>query len=73
MQGDPLIPSQEDSPKPIASFEAIIPTIKSAILFGADGAQVKLEIPGTDMEEALKLARDGQNKVLRVVVFAAAS
>lgn len=55
--------------EPIATFECHIPVIKSAILFGSDGATVKLEIPATDTEEALKLARDGQHKILRVVVF----
>lgn len=53
----------------IATFEAYIPTIKSALLFGSDGCQVKLEISGTDMEAALALARDGQNKILRISVF----
>lgn len=57
----------------IASFEAYIPTIKSAILFGSDGAQLKLEIPGSDLDEALKLAKHGQNKILRVVIFEASS
>lgn len=56
-------------PIPIANFEAYIPPIKSAMLFGSDGAQVKLEIPGTDLKEALKLAEHGQGKVLRVVVL----
>jgi hypothetical protein len=65
------VAAKKGDPKPIATFEAYIPTIKSAILFGHDGAQVKLEIPGTDLEEALKLARDGQNKILQVVVFEA--
>lgn len=53
----------------IATFEAYIEPIKSAILFGADGAQVKIAIPGTDLDAALALARNAQNKILRIVVF----
>lgn len=63
--------SKKGDPKPIAAFEAHIPTIKSAMLFGSDGCTVKLEIPGTDIKEALKLAEHGQHKILQVVVFAA--
>lgn len=55
----------------IATFEAYIPVIKSAILIGHDGAQVKLEIPGTHLDAALSLAAKGQNKVLQVSVFEA--
>lgn len=36
---------------------------------GSDGATVKLDIPGTDLGEACKLAKDGQHKMLHVVVF----
>jgi hypothetical protein len=63
--------SEPDQTKLIAEFECYIPQIKSAMLFGADGAQVKLEIPGTDIAEALKLAAYGQNQVLRVQVYSA--
>lgn len=55
----------------IATFEAYIPVIKSAILFGSDGAQLKLEIPGTDLAAALELAKRGQNRVLQVSIFEA--
>lgn len=71
MQGGVPIGEKGPQPKPIATFEAHIPAIKSAILFGSDGATVKLEIPGTDIDAALALARDGQHKMLQVVVFAA--
>ena len=55
----------------IATFEAIIPQIKSAILIGHDGAQVKLEIAGTDLDAALALAAKGQSRVLQVSIFEA--
>lgn len=61
------------SPTPLATFEAWIPTIKSAILFGSDGAQIKLEIASTDIKAALTLAEHGQNRVLQVVIFDADS
>jgi hypothetical protein len=55
----------------IATFEAYIPTIKSAILIGSDGAQLKLEIPGTELQAALDIAARGQAKVLHVSIFEA--
>lgn len=55
----------------IATFEAYIPNIKSAILIGPDGAQLKLEIPGTSLQAALDLAREGQAKILYVSIFEA--
>ncbi len=55
--------------EPIAEFRAIIPQIKSAILFGGEGdSQIKLEAPESDRAEVLKLAAYGTGKVLKVTV-----
>lgn len=55
--------------EPIAEFRAIIPQIKSAILFGGEGdSQVKLECSDSDRAEVLKLAAYAPGKVLKVTV-----
>jgi hypothetical protein len=72
LQGDTLITrAKKPLEKHIASFEAWIPTIKSAILIGQDGAQLKLELAETDVDAALALAKDGRNKVLHVTIHQA--
>lgn len=59
------------SAEPIAEFRAIIPQIKSAILFGGEGdSQVKLECPDSERAEVLKLAAYAPGRVLRVTVSA---
>jgi hypothetical protein len=50
------------------SFAASLPEIQSAISFGGPAARVKLDIPETDIAEAIKLAAYGRGKVLRVTV-----
>ena len=50
-----------------AEFRAAFPNIMSAMLFGADGVRIKLDIPETDKAEAIKLTQ-WQGKVLRVVI-----
>lgn len=57
-------------PKPLATFEASIPPIKSAIISGNDGHQVKIEIPKSSMAGAIDLITKCQGKALHVVVFA---
>ena len=57
--------------EPIAEFYASLPNIKSAILVGMDESQVKLDVPASDKREILKLAQDGFEKALRVVVYEA--
>ncbi len=36
-------------------FRASLPDIQSAISIGGDGARVKIDIPETDLSEAIKL------------------
>lgn len=55
--------------KLLADFEAWFPQIKSAILFGGDGAQLKMELAESDKDAALALARDGQHQILRVQIY----
>ena len=50
-----------------AEFRAAFPPIMSAILFGADGVRIKLDIPETDRAEAIKLTQ-WQGRVLKVVI-----
>lgn len=61
----------QKKPKLIASFECSISTAKSGILVGGDGAQVKVEIPGTETAEIIKLIAYGQHKILKVDVYEA--
>lgn len=49
-------------------FAASLPEIQSAVSFGGPSARVKLDIPETDIAEAIKLAAYGRGKVLRVTV-----
>lgn len=60
-----------DQEKHIATFEAWIPPIKSAILAGGDGGQVKFEIAASDLGAVTALIENGQHKVLHVSVFEA--
>ena len=50
-----------------AEFPASFPPIMSALLFGADGVRIKLDIPETHRGEAVRLTRM-QGKVLRVII-----
>ena len=50
-----------------AEFIAAFPNIMSALLFGADGVRIKLDIPETFRHEATKLTA-WQGKLLRVVI-----
>ena len=50
-----------------ATFRAAFPPIMSAILFGADGVRIKLDIPETDRAEAIKLTQ-WAGRVLRVTI-----
>jgi len=50
-----------------AEFVAAFPNIMSALLFGADGVRIKLDIPETFRHEATKLTA-WQGKLLRVVI-----
>lgn len=50
-----------------ATFRAAFPNIMSAILFGADGVRIKLDVPETDRAEAVKLTQ-WQGRVLRVTI-----
>ena len=50
-----------------AEFRAAFPNIMSAMLFGADGVRIKLDIPETDKAEAIKLTQ-WQGRVLMVVI-----
>lgn len=70
LQGAAAIPKSAATPKPIATFEATIPTIQSAILIGSDGAQVKLQVPETNVDEVQKLITLGRNIPLYISVFA---
>ena len=36
-------------------FRASLPDIQSAISIGGDGARIKIDVPETDMAEAIKL------------------
>lgn len=49
-------------------FAATLPEIQSAVSFGGPSARVKLDIPETDIAEAIKLAAYGRGRVLRVTV-----
>ena len=49
------------------SFLASIPDIKSAILVGSDGLQLKLEVPESEMGNAVMLV-GMRGKVLRVTI-----
>ena len=50
-----------------AEFRAAFPNIMSAILFGADGVRLKLDIPEMDRAEAIKLTQ-WQGRVLKVTI-----
>ena len=52
----------------IATFSAIIPPIKSAILIG-EGAQVKFDVDESGIPELAKLATSGRGRELVVSVF----
>lgn len=41
--------------KQICSFWASMPNIQSAISVGGDGARIKLDVPDTDLAQALRL------------------
>lgn len=49
------------------SFLAYLPNIQSAISAGGDGIRLKLDVPETDMPEALKMVTL-KGKVFRVTV-----
>lgn len=50
-----------------ASFRASIPPIQSAIRTGGDGLRIQLDVPESDMGEAIKLVAM-RGKRLRVTV-----
>lgn len=49
-------------------FYAVLPDSSTAVNVGKDGAKIKLEIPQTEQEAYLRLARIGFNRLLRVSV-----
>lgn len=50
------------------NFVASLPEIQSAVSMGSGSTRVKLDIPESEMAEAIKLAAYGQGKLLRVSV-----
>jgi hypothetical protein len=50
-------------------FTAALPPIQSAISVGGDGARIKLDIPETDLAQALKLVML-KGKAFRVTIEA---
>jgi len=64
------IPRRDKQPEPIATFECWISPTKSGILVG-QGAQIKLEASEDQKTEYLKLAAEGQAKMLYATFFEA--
>lgn len=60
----------DDNPKKRAEFFAYIPPIKSAILLSGngDGAQMKLEIPETEVQKMWGMANHWRGRNLKVVI-----
>ncbi len=67
LQG-PLIAKKQQE-KPIAEFDCNISPTTSGFMVGGKAAQVKLEIPGSELPAIVNLVAYAQLKKLRVVVY----
>lgn len=62
--------TSEAEERVIAEFSATLPQIQSAVSFGGGSCRVKLDIPESDLAEAIKLAAYAPDRVLKVRVSA---